>query len=382
MRRLGRWVVILAANVAILGGCILLAEAATRLAGVRFSAIPRPGEGDRGLWVPDATKGWFHSPHTNGSNFRGGPDPGTIHINGLGVRGREVGVAKEPGAFRILVFGDSFVFGIGVDEPHVFSSALARRLRAAGVRRPDVINMGVSGYSTDQELLLYRELGSRMRPDVVLVGVCDNDFSGNGSDFAYKAYPKPYFDLVADGVVLARNQPVPELTPWQRTKVWLGRESNVWNAFRTRSSSRPFVQRFLDGFQVGISRTPTVDPVALTAALLEEFARSAASTGARFFVFDVGAREQDDASFAALRRHLGGRVAFLDVGPRLAAARGAKPAGHWDFGPDTHWNVDAHRVAADAAYDGLVASGVPPTPVGQRFTAQGSEGAGGRAGRN
>lgn len=364
---------ILAVNLLLLALLLALAEAGTRLLGLRFSAIPRPGEDDRGLWVQDPSKGWFHAAGSVGENDRGGPDRGTIHINALGLRGREIAVAKEPGSFRVLVFGDSFIFGVGVDEEHLFSAALARRLRAASVRRPDVVNMGVSGYSTDQELILYRELGSRMQADLVLVAVCDNDLDGNGSDFIYKMYPKPYFEGDVSGTLVVHNQPVPELTHWQRAKVWLGRESNLWNAFRTRSSRNPLVQRGLAFFQVGGSRPAPADLVGLTAALLGAFARDVEKSGARFFAFDVGARGQDDAAIARLRARLAPDVRFLDAGERLAAARAARPGANWDFAPDTHWNVDGHRVAADAAFAELLAAGALPLPA-SAFPQQAAEG--------
>ena len=72
--------------------------------------------------------------------------------------------------------------------------------------------MGVSGYSTDQELLLLERLGSELDPDIVVLIVCDNDYNANSEDFVYQRYYKPYFDIDDEGELYLRNVPVPTLT--------------------------------------------------------------------------------------------------------------------------------------------------------------------------
>src|SRR6185503_9697752 len=108
-----------------LGGTVLaclLLEGGTRALGVHFPGLTLPGQGDRGMWIYDATKGWTLTPGSTGVRYLGGPDAGTIHVNSLGLRGPEWPVARQPGVARVLVFGDSFVFGVGVDEEHVFTT--------------------------------------------------------------------------------------------------------------------------------------------------------------------------------------------------------------------------------------------------------------------
>jgi hypothetical protein len=61
-----------------------------------------------------------------------------------------------------------------VEDDQVFTRLLRERIRAA-----DFWNLGVSGYSTDQELLLFRSLGPEIDPDLVLLMLVRNDFEGN-----------------------------------------------------------------------------------------------------------------------------------------------------------------------------------------------------------
>ena len=67
---------------------------------------------------------------------------------------------------RILFVGDSFTFGYGVEQGETFTDELQRK----GI---DAINAGfASGFSTDTEYVYTREIGSRLSPDIVIVGVC------------------------------------------------------------------------------------------------------------------------------------------------------------------------------------------------------------------
>lgn len=76
-------------------------------------------------------------------------------------------------ARRILIVGDSFAFGWGVEDVETFASVLAAR--AGGSGPVEVTNAGVPGYSADQYLLFLRSRGFALDPDLVLVVLCAND---------------------------------------------------------------------------------------------------------------------------------------------------------------------------------------------------------------
>jgi lysophospholipase L1-like esterase len=252
----------------------------------------------------------------------------------------------------VLVFGDSFVFGVGVDEEHLFTTRLEQRLQ--GAERYEVVNAGVSGYSTDQEYVLLQELGPALAPDAVVLIACDNDFEGNTQDFVYQRYAKPYFDLSPGGELLRRNTPTPTLGPAQRVKLWLGQHSNLWNAVRTRHSNRPYVQGALSFFQVGEARPNGADPVALTAALVIAFRDLSERLGARFVTLNTGQRAEKTPLFHALRPRLRlAAVDYLGLEAVLGDARLRHPERNWDFPGDPHWNVDAHELAAAVVADYL-----------------------------
>ena len=347
LRRASRAVLLAAANVLVLAALLLFIEGALRVLRVHFPAIPRVVFGNV-LWRYDALMGWSHVPGTTGQVDLGGPDAGLVRINSLGFRGREVTPRKDPGVVRVLVVGDSFVFGIGVDEEHLFVTRLERRLRDLTGVPHQVVNLGVAGFSTDQEYLLLRERGLALAPDVVLLLMCDNDFEGNAQSFMYLRYYKPYFTIGGDGRLVAGNLPVPQLARGQRVRLWLGQSSEVWNLLRFRDSSWPPVRRLLDRLEVDVSRESSDDPVRLAFLLVQAMRDLASSVGAQFLTFNTGERGEMTRRFVALRRHLrGANIAFLGLEGPLASARESEPERHWDFGKDHHWNVDAHRLAAE-----------------------------------
>lgn len=359
---------LVSSNLLVLVFALLGLEGVTRVFGIHFPAVARRGSSDRDLWVYDRTKGWFHAPRGTGELYHGGPDRATVRINSLGLRGKESSRSKPDGVKRVLVFGDSFVFGLGVDEEALFTSHLERLLERSSRGRTEVLNLGVSGYSTDQEYILLEEPGLRLSPDVVVLVVCDNDFLGNTEDFAYRRYYKPYFEL-ADGRLSLRNSPVPFLSRAQRIKLFLGQESNLWNFFRSRTSDNRVAASFLNFFQVRVARAPTTDPVEITAALGLAFAERVEAVGARLLVINTGHRGEQTPLFHALRPKLRRPgIHQLGLEETLANARREAPDKYWDFPGDVHWNRDAHRLVAEVVCNYLIKFGLLSHTRAQRVT--------------
>jgi len=95
--------------------------------------------------------------------------------NSLGYRGPTYSENKDPKAFRIAVLGDSIVEGIGIDQyEELFTAKVERALREEGIPA-EVLNFGVSGYNTQQEVATLKDKALRFDPDLVLLSYCLND---------------------------------------------------------------------------------------------------------------------------------------------------------------------------------------------------------------
>jgi len=98
-----------------------------------------------------------------------------IAINSKGFRTGEFGV-KAPGVVRIACVGDSWTFGMPVNQDETYPNRLAARTRAAYPdRRYEVLNFGILGYSSFQGLQLMKSAVLDLDPDIVAIGFGMND---------------------------------------------------------------------------------------------------------------------------------------------------------------------------------------------------------------
>jgi lysophospholipase L1-like esterase len=98
-----------------------------------------------------------------------------VDLNSVGYRTGEYAQTKSD-AFRIACIGDSWTFGMNVDQDQTYPSRLFARLRNAGLeRRLEVLNFGALGYSSFQGLQLLKARVLAAAPDVLAIGFGMND---------------------------------------------------------------------------------------------------------------------------------------------------------------------------------------------------------------
>src|SRR5260370_39794202 len=128
---------------------------------------------------------------------------------------------RTSGGKRTLVLGDSYVWGVGVSQEELFTTA-----EVHGTNE-ELINCGVSGYGTDQEYLLYLREGQKFDVDqVVLTFTLYNDVENNLNSKQY-SYLKPYFTLNGGQLVL-HNEHV-QYSRVDNLFRTMKRDCRVWN---------------------------------------------------------------------------------------------------------------------------------------------------------
>jgi lysophospholipase L1-like esterase len=187
-------------------------EGAFRLFGYRplYDEYSKPDA----FWVRDRVLGWALKPGSHGEFVGPAPFPvefrTQIRVNSLGFRGGEI-KDVPPGGKRVVVLGDSQAAGFEVPERQTYERLLQNRLTAALGTPVQVINAGVRGYGTDQELLTYERRIRRLHPDLVVL-----HFSANDSDDdttlhrTRRLFGKSAFALRPDGSLRLVGVPVPD----------------------------------------------------------------------------------------------------------------------------------------------------------------------------
>ncbi|NUQ61748.1 MAG: hypothetical protein HUU20_04620 [Pirellulales bacterium] len=221
-----------------------------------------------------------------------------------GLRGPDRPREKPAGIRRLAIFGDSMVASVGVDEADSMTARLERMLndRQRGVRW-EVLNCGVSGSSTGQQMVLYREVVSQYRPEIVLGAFfVGNDLCDNSCRLS--SNPRIYFDLDASGNLVQLPFSAKRAIAGQ----WLNRHSrfyvwqkNAMNNARHRVSAGAGAISPGDWVFCSRESQDIAHAWQLTAALLAQFQREVENRGGRFAVVLVpSAMQVCDDCFQAL----------------------------------------------------------------------------------
>lgn len=261
---------------------------------------------DAVLWVDSELE--ILSPNGLDSPYRGDPDLGLmlvpdvhyrntapefsidVRANSDGYRAPEFSMLSGDGRPRIVVTGDSFAWGHGVDVPDRVTDLLAGKI-------PDYawLNLAVPGTGTDQHLLHFRKNGIRLAPSLVVEFVYPNDLVDNLRSFRY--FPKPRFELHENDVLKYIPVP-PAAAPPRRPFLPLDR------FFRNRSHLYVFVKGRATALRTSAGKTGerTEDVIGfyrkdrdpsmkvamnLLTAELSLYAREVRATGAQFAIVVV-----------------------------------------------------------------------------------------------
>lgn len=105
-----------------------------------------------------------------------------FEVNSLGMRGAEPSQRRR-GVCRLLAIGDSFTFGLGVEEEQLFAQVAANELRDAGGSL-EVLNGGIPAIGVPQAVRWLERHGLAAEPDLVLLAIfVGNDLRDANADY-------------------------------------------------------------------------------------------------------------------------------------------------------------------------------------------------------
>ena len=261
--------------------------------------------------IPDTELNYRHRPGFS-TRYQGV----SVSFNELGLRDRPV-PPKEPDELRVVILGDSVVFGWGVADQDTFGRQLEGILRERLGRPVRTINTGVCSYNTVQQLRYLKREGMRLEPDAVLLLYVENDVL-------------PFIPVDREGSMMAVRGRPGALSNWLLGRSWAYRVG--YHLSRSILAGEP-----LD---------PEADGYDESMEALSEMARAAADVDASFGVvaFRMSRRAASDrlvADIEAVGRGAGFPVA--DAAPWFA---GRNLRGLTNSVTDTHPNAAGHAILA------------------------------------
>jgi hypothetical protein len=177
---------------------LFISEIALRIAGFSFQTFDM-ADRERGLALRPGAEGWWRR---EGEAY--------VRINSDGLRDRDHPKRKPANTVRIAVLGDSYAEALQVPMEDAFWAVMERQLsacKAFGGRKVEMINFGVSGYQTAQELVTLRRYVWDYSPDIVLLTVTTaNDIRDNSPRLA--SYPYVPFGVYRNGALVINNSAI------------------------------------------------------------------------------------------------------------------------------------------------------------------------------
>ncbi|MEM8641923.1 MAG: SGNH/GDSL hydrolase family protein [Cyanobacteria bacterium P01_G01_bin.54] len=160
------------------------------------------------LHQPEQLRGYAGRPNAAGVYSREGR--AFVRMNRDGLRDYNHTIEKPPNTLRIAVLGDSYSEALQVTIDKTYWSVLQEELNedCASLSQQgyqaEIVNFGVSGYGTAQQLLTLQNHVWRYDPDIVLLAFLPtNDIHDNSKDVGYtyraRLYNVPYFVYNEDG---------------------------------------------------------------------------------------------------------------------------------------------------------------------------------------
>jgi hypothetical protein len=351
--RFRTWIGNLALFIAATVFALLLAEIVLRMTGRRM-VFPQ-------MFVEDPHTVYRLKPNVRARTVHAGYFDYEYTVNSQGFRAAaDIGPKSGLGQ-RILFVGDSFTFGVGVNDSAAYPAKVDARLRRWCDTRVETINAGVGGFGTSHELSFLQRYGWRLQPDVVVVGFLTSDPEDNSLNGLHR--------LVNDRL---EEIPSSERPGWGLIRAhkhvpgynWLVQHSTLFNWMRLRigslvaqqAESREAARAPAPSVEDGNAEARELERWRLTAAIFDRIRAQSGSHGARLVVaiiphgstlseyYKRGREIAMDRMLDICRQH---RLVCVNVPESIRRAHPTANPGSF-YLREGHFNATGYDVVADA----------------------------------
>ena len=258
--------------------------------------------------------------------------------NSRGWRDTEHAVEKKPGIYRVLMLGDSFVWGVGVGQEDVLTYVL----EDIGDNL-EVLNVSFPRWATVNEYQYFETEGIHYKPDMlVVVFFVGNDLIGNGAyeKAGYKGWEPPTsekkeyvflsYKYIQDHSRIYRR--------WKRKRRDLKMKwglKPIFTEYDEDSEEWKATTKWIDKFKA-LANKEGVELLFVLAPEKEQFFISKGRYKPQKMLIDYMEKKN---------------IAYLDLLPVFEERCGKTGQNKGYFRYDGHWNELGHRIAAEEIYE-------------------------------
>jgi lysophospholipase L1-like esterase len=326
----------------------------------------------QGMYVEDSSIGYLLKPGfadvIERSEF-----VAPFSVNGAGLRGPALRAPQE-NSFRILVLGDSQAFGFGTRDEETFAVHLEKLLfKRMQNRDPQVLNAGVPGFGTADQLAFLKAKGPEFKPDLVVVQFL------SVNDILESRYPAATWAAVEDGWLISRHnkddgegeghEETAPLDLAERIRL-IKRESHLISLVSNSLGYLAVRLGLIDQIDTFWGEDFAAEDGERTFALLVEIAEEADQLGAAsLFLYTTAKNYILSADYELPRSGLvvrdaaaAARVPWIDATPFL---RRQPNKTDLFYRLDGHWSPQGHRAIAELLADEILDLGLTGAAEGQ-----------------
>ena len=291
--------------------------------------------------ILDDKLGWRPTPnyvfYGNKTDAAGKRYPVKIKTNNDGFR--IFGDPQEKIKKKVLFLGDSFTHALEVSNDKTFYGLLKDALSI------EVFAFGGGGYGTLQEYLILEKYVEEIRPDVVVVQLCSNDFINNSYDLELRSkgnnngMRRPYF--TENGIIYRTPKYFAAIrevvNKYSRFFYFIVSRIDRIMALRSTSSAEHIIRKN------GGSYPLFEESIEITEHLLKKIKSCVPST-TLVYAFSVNDPKPYYDEFKRISEK--SNIGFIDGIPQ--AVREAERKGVTTRAADkSHWNETGHQIAAN-----------------------------------
>ena len=330
------------------------------------------------FYYKDNVRGWINPPNKVGYLIDDQREHNNkAEINSYGYWEREFDFEKDDGEYRIIILGDSQAVSLYIPMEQRFDRIVEKKLNELnnGLKYT-TYNLGVQGYSTDQEFFTLINDGVKLDPDLVILLFHTNDIRDNyiNTSNINKLYFGEDLELIDNTEIGAAQKIIEGIKSFLRNNF----QSYKFFGIRINKVIELFRQSPSGGYE-WYDKNPdneTLKAEEITHKIIKKMDKYSKSAGFELLVVfrdlvpnEVRLGQTESSKYAAGRmkgremdfdRALNGLREFLDREEISYLDMRGKFNEHYEtngssltYNYDPHWNSEAHRIAADAIFEYL-----------------------------